>query len=71
MPNPRNEDDKNELHVDNSRFIDKGLYPILLEDHLLHEIMDIVKRNINRCNKNSIVSSSYWNKNLSDRISVH
>ena len=42
VDNPRNEDDENELHVSNDRFLGLGLDPITLESGLLDEIMPMI-----------------------------
>ncbi|WP_419174917.1 NAD-dependent epimerase/dehydratase family protein [Desulfosediminicola sp.] len=62
IPNPRNEDDENNLYVKNDQFLSHGLKPVTLADGLLEEIVDIAKRYSSRCNIDKIPCVSYWNK---------
>ncbi|NJO55925.1 MAG: NAD-dependent epimerase/dehydratase family protein, partial [Rhodospirillales bacterium] len=62
LPNPRNEADENELHVENDTFLSMGLAPITLEDGLLEEVTDIARRFSNRCDRSKVKSVSYWNR---------
>ncbi|MEE2525645.1 NAD-dependent epimerase/dehydratase family protein [Hyphobacterium sp. HN65] len=62
LPNPRNEADENDLHVENETFLSLGLKPITLEAGLLEEVSEIAKKYADRCNKSKVVSVSYWNK---------
>ncbi len=62
LPNPRNEADENELHVENRRFLGLGLQPITLSAGLLEEVTDIARRFAERCDKSRIPCVSYWNK---------
>ena len=61
LDNPRNEDDENELHVDNSTFLKMGLDPITLEKGLMAEIVDIAQKYSERCDISRIPCRSYWN----------
>lgn len=65
--NPRNEDNENELFVKNDKFLNHGLKPITLEDGLLDEIMDVVEKHKDRCDKKKIICTSYWTKKQKSR----
>ena len=62
IPNPRKEDDENELHVKNDKFLSHGLEPIKLENGLMDEILEISKKYSERCNLEKIPCISYWNQ---------
>lgn len=61
LPNPRKEDDENDLHVRNDRFLHLGLSPITLNDGLFEEITEIAKKYSFRCDKSKIHCRSAWN----------
>ncbi len=62
LENPRKEDDENELHVKNDRFLALGMKPITLEAGLLDEIRNIAEKYAHRCRKEKIPCLSCWNQ---------
>jgi UDP-sulfoquinovose synthase len=73
LPNPRKEDDENDLHVNNDCFLELGLKPTTLEDGLLLEVEQIAKKYANRCDRSKILCKSYWTsdqeeKSLDNRV---
>jgi len=68
LKNPRLEAEKNELNVDNRKFLNHGLKPVTLKEGLLEEIIDIAKKYSKRCKKEKVNYSSFWNNNIRKNI---
>lgn len=62
LPNPRNEDSENELHVENRSLLDLGLTPITLSEGLLMEVHEVASKYKYRCDVSKIPATSLWNK---------
>jgi UDP-sulfoquinovose synthase len=60
LPNPRKEQDSNELYVENRGLIGLGLSPITLNDGLLREISDIARKYEANCDRTKIPCVSLW-----------
>ena len=61
LPNPRYEQDENELHVENECFLELGLKPTTLEGGLLEEVARIADKYKDNCDTRRIRCVSYWN----------
>ncbi len=61
IPNPRREDDENDLFVANNQFLEHGLEPITLEQGILEEVVKIAKKYSANCDRSKIPCVSYWN----------
>ena len=61
LPNPRAEDDENDLHVKNELFLNLGLKPTTLEQDLLKEVTEIAIKYSDRCKTDMIACVSAWN----------
>jgi UDP-sulfoquinovose synthase len=60
VPNPRNEAADNELIVRNDGFLAMGLNPTRLQDGLMREVTDVVRRYAKRCDTSVIPCVSTW-----------
>lgn len=64
IENPRQEAAENELEVSNRKFKGLGLDPILLDSNLglIDDVNEIAKKYSDRCIREKILPSSFWNK---------
>ena len=60
--NPRKEDTENNLKVINDKFLELGLDPIVLNEGLMSEVIDITRKYKDRCDMSKIISTSLWSK---------
>ncbi|HEV2412234.1 MAG TPA: hypothetical protein VGS28_00305, partial [Candidatus Saccharimonadales bacterium] len=64
LPNPRREDTKNDLVVDNSQFLKLGLNPTTLSQGLMDEVSNIATKYIDRADKSKIPATSKWRERM-------
>ena len=62
IDNPRVEDAKNNLKVDNNNFLNVGLNCIKLQDGLLEEVMEVAEKYKDRADQSKILPTSKWRK---------
>ena len=62
--NPRKEDRDNELKMTCQSFLELGLNPTTLQEGLMDEIYKIAENYSHRCDKEKIICTSAWNKNI-------
>jgi len=66
--NPRNESHENDLLFENLNFRNLGLNPIKLNDHLIFETTDVVKKYKERYIESKVKSFSAWNLERANAI---
>ncbi len=62
VPNPRREDDRNDLRACNEGLLGLGLTPTTLRHGLLEEVTDVARRYAERCDRSRIPCVSHWNR---------
>ncbi len=62
IDNPRVEDAKNNLKVDNDNFLNVGLNCIKLQDGLLEEVIEVAEKYKDRADQSKILPTSKWRK---------
>ena len=70
LENPRKEDAENELIVSNKKFCNLGLNPITVEKGLMDEVVDITKKYQERCNRDKVLPTSFWNNKRAEAAST-
>merc|ERR1712070_660555 len=70
LENPRKEDAENELIVSNKKFCNLGLNPITVEKGLMDEVVDITQKYQERCNRDKVLPTSFWNNKRAEAAST-
>src|SRR6202023_1800721 len=60
VDNPRREADSNDLFVENRGLVGLGLKPITLEEGLIREIAEIVRKYASNCDRSKIPCVPRW-----------
>ena len=68
VPNPRKEDDENDLHVVNDQLLGLGLTPIKLSEGLMDEITEVASKYSRRCNRAKIPCVSAWTRDRAEAV---
>lgn len=70
LENPRLEMAENELRASNQSFVELGFEPTLLKDGILNETMEICQAYRDRCDINTIPSTSEWVTRRGDALQL-
>ena len=65
--NPRKEAVANDLDICNDTLDHLGVVPTLIEDSLMDEELQLVRKYLNRVKPETIKSKSYWTKEIHDK----
>lgn len=63
VPDPRKEDQENDLLVTHDTFLSYGWEPITLDDGLLLEVTEVARKYADRADRSKIPARSLWTKN--------